>query len=119
MIPRGRVYRYPPGRNMSDMSMGGAPGGMLSGPYNMGGMPFREAPFAQPMSTGALASALANATPDQQRTVSLCLFNAIGPSKCITCVVFLFHWCLTMFLCQSSHRPKLVNVESRHHPVVC
>ena len=71
MLPRGRVYRYPPGRNMSDIPIGGAPSGMLSVPYNMGGMPYRDAPFAQPMSTGALASALANATPDQQRTVSL------------------------------------------------
>lgn len=78
MVPRGRVYRYPPGRNMSDVSMGGVPGGMLSVPYEMGGMPIRDAAFSQPMSTGALATALANASPDQQRTVSLCLFIACG-----------------------------------------
>lgn len=70
MVPRGRVYRYPPGRNMPDVPMGGVPGGMLPVPYDIGGgMPFRDASFSQPMQTGALASALANASPDQQRTV--------------------------------------------------
>ncbi|EXB54169.1 Polyadenylate-binding protein 2 [Morus notabilis] len=69
MLPRGRVYRYPPGRNMSDIPIGGAPGGMLSVPYSMGGVPIRDTPYGQPMSTGALASSLANATPDQQRTL--------------------------------------------------
>ncbi|PON67170.1 Polyadenylate binding protein [Trema orientale] len=70
MLPRGRGYRYPPGRNMPDLSLGGAPGGMLPVPYNIGGgVPFRDASFSQPMSTGALATALANATPDQQRTL--------------------------------------------------
>lgn len=71
MLPRGRAYRYPPGRNMPDLTIGGAPGGMLPVPYNIGGVPFRDASFSQPMSTGALATALANATPEQQRTVSL------------------------------------------------
>ncbi|KAK3221891.1 hypothetical protein Dsin_008916 [Dipteronia sinensis] len=69
MLPRGRVYRYPPGRNMPDVSMAGVPGGMLPVPYDMGGMPFRDASFSQPMQTGALASALANATPEHQRTL--------------------------------------------------
>ncbi|PON42981.1 Polyadenylate binding protein [Parasponia andersonii] len=70
MLPRGRGYRYPPGRNMPDLSLGGAPGGMLPVPYNIGGgVPFRDASFSQPTSTGALATALANATPDQQRTL--------------------------------------------------
>ncbi|KAF2299630.1 hypothetical protein GH714_001275 [Hevea brasiliensis] len=53
MLPRGRVYRYPPGRNLPDV----------------GGMPFRDAAFSQPMQAGALATALANATPEQQRTL--------------------------------------------------
>ncbi|KAA8547123.1 hypothetical protein F0562_003547 [Nyssa sinensis] len=69
MFPRGRGYRYPPGRNMPDVSISGVPGGMLSGPYDMGGMPFRDAGISQPMSSGALASALANASPEDQRTL--------------------------------------------------
>ncbi|KAF4380837.1 hypothetical protein F8388_017191 [Cannabis sativa] len=70
MLPRGRGYhRFPPGRNMPDLSIGGAPGGMLPVPYNMGGVPFRDSSFNQPMSTGALATALANSTPEQQRTL--------------------------------------------------
>ncbi|CBI19489.3 unnamed protein product, partial [Vitis vinifera] len=51
MLPRGgRVYRYPPGRNMPDV-------------------PMPDAAIGQPMPISALASALANATPDQQRTM--------------------------------------------------
>ncbi|XWS39927.1 hypothetical protein CRYUN_Cryun18bG0096800 [Craigia yunnanensis] len=68
MLPRGRVYRYPPGRGLPDVSMPIA-GGMLSVPYDMGGMPMRDASISQPIPIGALASALANATPDQQRTM--------------------------------------------------
>ncbi|KAJ6872138.1 polyadenylate-binding protein 2-like [Populus alba x Populus x berolinensis] len=67
MLPRGRVYRYPPGRNMQDVPMPGVAGGMLSVPYDMGGMPIRDA--TQPMPITALATALANATPEQQRTM--------------------------------------------------
>lgn len=70
MLPRGRAYRYPPGRNMPDVSIAGVPGGMLPMPYDMGGMQFRDGSFSQPMPTGALATALANSTPEQQRTVS-------------------------------------------------
>ncbi|XP_015889862.2 polyadenylate-binding protein 4 [Ziziphus jujuba] len=69
MVPRGRVYRYPPARNVPDASIAGVPGGMLSVPYEMGGMPHRDASFSQPMPAGALATALANATPEQQRTL--------------------------------------------------
>ncbi|XP_002284923.1 polyadenylate-binding protein 8 [Vitis vinifera] len=70
MLPRGgRVYRYPPGRNMPDVPMPGVAGGMLSIPYDMGGVPLRDAAIGQPMPISALASALANATPDQQRTM--------------------------------------------------
>ncbi|GAV90203.1 RRM_1 domain-containing protein/PABP domain-containing protein, partial [Cephalotus follicularis] len=69
MLPRGRVYRYPPGRSMPDGPIVGVPGGMLPVPYDMGGMPFRDATFSQPMQAGALATALANSTPDQQRTL--------------------------------------------------
>ncbi|XP_037495543.1 polyadenylate-binding protein 4 [Jatropha curcas] len=69
MLPRGRVYRYPPGRSMPDVPMAGLPGGMLPVPYDMGGMPFRDGAFSQPVQTGALATALANAMPEQQRTL--------------------------------------------------
>ncbi|GLT93521.1 hypothetical protein SLE2022_113110 [Rubroshorea leprosula] len=69
MLPRGRGYRYPPGRNMPDVPMPGAAGGMLSVPYEMGGMVMRDAGLGHPMPIQALASALANATPDQQRTL--------------------------------------------------
>ena len=74
MLPKGCVYRYPPSRNMLDVSPG-VPGGMLPVPYDMGGMPFGDAAFSQRMATGALVSALANSTPEQQRTVSVCLYR--------------------------------------------
>jgi polyadenylate-binding protein len=68
MMGRGRVYRYPPSRGMGDVSsMGG--GGMMSVPYDMGGMQLRDAGVSQPIPIGALASALANATPAEQRTM--------------------------------------------------
>lgn len=70
MLPRGRVYpRYPPGRNVPDV--GGVPGvgGMLSVPYDMAGMLPRDAAIGQSMPIPALASALANAPPEQQRTM--------------------------------------------------
>ncbi|GLT47315.1 hypothetical protein SLA2020_210200 [Shorea laevis] len=69
MLPRGRVYRYPSGRGLPDVSMPGVAGGMLSVPYDMGGMPLRDTSISQPNPIGTLASALANATPDQQRTM--------------------------------------------------
>ncbi|PSR99791.1 Polyadenylate-binding protein like [Actinidia chinensis var. chinensis] len=69
MLPRGRVYRYPLGRNMPEVPMPGVAGGMLSVPYDMGGMLPRDAGIGQPMPVPALATALANAPPDQQRTM--------------------------------------------------
>lgn len=73
MLPRGgRVYRYPPGRGLPDVPMPGVAGGMFSVPYDMGGMPMRDAALSQPIPIGALATALANASPEQQRTVSIC-----------------------------------------------
>lgn len=69
MLPRGRVYRYPPGRNMQDVPLPGVAGGMMSVPYDMGALPIRDA-VGQPMPIQALATALANAPPEQQRTVS-------------------------------------------------
>ncbi|KAJ0685854.1 hypothetical protein HanLR1_Chr11g0407761 [Helianthus annuus] len=68
MMPRGRVYRYPPGRNAPDPSMSGA--GMVSVPYDMSGViPLRDTAISQPIPIGALASALANASPSEQRTM--------------------------------------------------
>ncbi|KAL7206487.1 hypothetical protein ACSBR2_019244 [Camellia fascicularis] len=64
MLPRGRVYRYPPGRGMP-----GVAGGMLSIPHDMGGMPLHDGGMSQPIPIGALASALANASPADQRTM--------------------------------------------------
>ncbi|KAJ0233354.1 Polyadenylate-binding protein 4 [Hirschfeldia incana] len=58
MMPRGRGYRYPPGRNMPDGPM---PGGMVPFPYPM--------PLVQHIPAGALASSLAQASPAQQRTI--------------------------------------------------
>ncbi|PSS19744.1 Polyadenylate-binding protein like [Actinidia chinensis var. chinensis] len=69
MFPRGRVYRYPAGRNMQDVPMPGVAGGMLSVPYDMGGMLSRDTAVGQPMAVPALATSLANAPPDQQRTM--------------------------------------------------
>lgn len=76
MLPRGRVYRYPPGRALPDVPMPGVAGGMFSVPYDMGGMPpLRDASLSQPIPIGALASALANATPEHQRTVRISFFS--------------------------------------------
>ncbi|XP_009606598.1 polyadenylate-binding protein 2-like isoform X1 [Nicotiana tomentosiformis] len=69
MLPRGRMYRYPPGRNGPEGPMPGVPGGMLSVPYDMGGMLPRDSAMGQPMPISTLASALANAPPEQQRTM--------------------------------------------------
>ncbi|KAI3739802.1 hypothetical protein L2E82_30214 [Cichorium intybus] len=69
MMPRGRMYRYPPGWNVLDASMGGiGGGGMVSVPYDVGGMPLRDTRISQPIPISALASALANASPTKQRT---------------------------------------------------
>lgn len=69
MLPRGRVYRYPPGRGMPDGPLPGVAGGMYSVPYDVGGMPLRDASLSQQIPVGALASHLANASPEQQRTM--------------------------------------------------
>ncbi|PON33633.1 Polyadenylate binding protein [Parasponia andersonii] len=69
MLPRGRVYRYPPGRGLPDVPMPGVAGGMFSVPFDLGGMPLRDTALSQPVPIGALATALANAPPEQQRTM--------------------------------------------------
>ncbi|KAK3144322.1 hypothetical protein QOZ80_4AG0311510 [Eleusine coracana subsp. coracana] len=70
MLPRGRMYRYPPGgRSMPDVpTMPGVAGGMIQ-PYDMGGFPVRDAVLSPAAQIGTLTSALANATPEQQRTI--------------------------------------------------
>ncbi|KAG8065119.1 hypothetical protein GUJ93_ZPchr0004g40457 [Zizania palustris] len=68
MLPRGRMYRYPPARNMPDVpQMPGVVGGMIQS-YDMGGFPVRDAGLST-APIGTLTSALANATPEQQRMV--------------------------------------------------
>jgi len=62
MLPRGRMYRYPSGRGGPDVAMPGVPGGMLSVPYSRDASP-------GPMPAGALATSLANAPIEQQRTM--------------------------------------------------
>ncbi|GAV83802.1 RRM_1 domain-containing protein/PABP domain-containing protein [Cephalotus follicularis] len=69
MLPRGRVYRYPPGRGLPDVQMPGVGGGMVSVPYDMGVLPIRDAVVSQSVPIGTLATALANASLDQQRTM--------------------------------------------------
>lgn len=90
MLPRGRVYRYPPGRGLPDVSMPNVAGGMLSVPYDMGGMPMRDVPLSQPIPIGALASALANASPDQQRTVCTALLHFFVTSMFCTSMLSKF-----------------------------
>ncbi|KAL0915587.1 hypothetical protein M5K25_016015 [Dendrobium thyrsiflorum] len=68
MLPRGRTYRYPPGRNVPDVLMPGFAGGMLSA-YDMGGLPSRDATMSQPIPADAMPSSLANSTPYQQRMI--------------------------------------------------
>ncbi|XP_047333230.1 polyadenylate-binding protein 2-like [Impatiens glandulifera] len=69
MMPRGRggYNRYPPGRGMGDVSM-------VSVPYDMGGggmlpPPLRDLSSSQAIPIQALASALANASLGDQRTM--------------------------------------------------
>uniref|UniRef100_A0A0D9X6K1 Polyadenylate-binding protein n=1 Tax=Leersia perrieri TaxID=77586 RepID=A0A0D9X6K1_9ORYZ len=70
MLPRGGRggYRYASGRGMPDNSFRGV-GGLVPSPYEMGRMPLNDAGAAapQPVPIGALATALANSPPDQQR----------------------------------------------------
>ncbi|KAG2567246.1 hypothetical protein PVAP13_7NG260700 [Panicum virgatum] len=69
MLPRGRMYRYPTGRNMPEApAIPGVAGGMIQ-PYDMGGFPVRDAALSPAAQIGTLTSALANATPEQQRTI--------------------------------------------------
>ncbi|KAF3442849.1 hypothetical protein FNV43_RR16767 [Rhamnella rubrinervis] len=53
-----------------DVPMASVSRGMFSIPYDMGGMPMRDAVLSQ-IPIGALATALANASLEQQRTVSI------------------------------------------------
>ncbi|XP_066343213.1 polyadenylate-binding protein 8-like isoform X2 [Miscanthus floridulus] len=69
ILPRGRMYRYPTGRNMPEApAMPGVAGGMIQA-YDMGGFPVRDAALSPATQIGTLTSALANANPEQQRTI--------------------------------------------------
>lgn len=87
MLPRGRVQRYPPGRNMSDVPMPGVVGGMFS-PYDIGGLPMRDVGLAQPVPIGTLASALANAAPEHQRMVNIFSMHVPFPFVQLLCITF-------------------------------
>lgn len=65
------MYRFPPGRNVPEVPVPGVAGGLLSVPYDMGVTLPRDGSLGQPVPITALASALANAPPEQQRTVSI------------------------------------------------
>lgn len=72
MIPRGsRMMRYPPVRNVPEVPLPGVGGGMLPVPFDMSSVPIPapDAGISQSLPMGTMASALANATPEQQRTV--------------------------------------------------
>lgn len=68
MLPRGSRggYRYASGRGMPDNAFRGV-GGLVPSPYEMGRMPLSDAGAPPQVPIGALASALANSPPDQQR----------------------------------------------------
>ncbi|PKA63556.1 Polyadenylate-binding protein 2 [Apostasia shenzhenica] len=68
MFPRGRAYRYPPGRSGYEAPMPGFAGGTLPS-YEMASWPLRDSSISQQIPVGALTSALANASPEQQRTI--------------------------------------------------
>lgn len=91
MFPRGRMYRYPPGRSMGpEGPMPGVAGGMMP-PYDMGAPPMREMPgMMQPMPVGTLATALANANPEQQRTVWFLLFKNYLYMHMLTSRIYIF-----------------------------
>ncbi|KAK9112696.1 hypothetical protein Scep_020215 [Stephania cephalantha] len=67
MLPRGFMYHYPTGRNMPGMP--GVAGNMLPVSYDNKGLVLRDAALPLPVPVHALASALANATPEHQRTM--------------------------------------------------
>ncbi|CAM8981695.1 unnamed protein product [Rhodiola kirilowii] len=69
MFPMGRMVRFPPMRGMHEAQLHGVPGNMLAGPYEMNGTASRESAGqqAQPLPSSILITALANASPDQQK----------------------------------------------------
>lgn len=82
------MYRYPQ-RDVNPMP--GLTPNMLSVPYDVsgGGAHLRDSPAAsQPVPIGALATSLANAAPEHQRTVKLkcCLFQ-LRNTETIICVL--------------------------------
>ncbi|XP_051150085.1 polyadenylate-binding protein 2-like [Andrographis paniculata] len=70
MVPRGRMYRYPPGRNTPDVAIAPAASGMRSVPFDMGNMvPQNAVVPPQPVPISALTTALASAKPEYQRRI--------------------------------------------------
>jgi hypothetical protein len=78
-------------------------GAVMPSPYEMGGMAMRDAGVSQPVPIGALATALANASPDQQRLVRMdklfigCSYFLIkGAHHCVLCCRCLVRTCILL-----------------------
>ncbi|KAI3738620.1 hypothetical protein L2E82_28657 [Cichorium intybus] len=128
MMPRGRMYRYPRGRNVLDAFMGGIGGGsMVSVSYDIGGMPLRQTGNSQPIPISALASALVNASPTEQRIVCisslLFTFSLIYTSSLQSCYYHVsceaqqqrltLQRLISMFEAEKHHHHKFLNILDR------
>lgn len=101
MLPRGGRggFRYASGHGMPDAAMRGV-GGVVPSPYEMGRMTLSDAGAPQQVPIGALASALANSPPEQQRLVSLFLHfctscdleSSQSGIRIITCIISADAW---------------------------
>ncbi|KAM0942737.1 hypothetical protein DsansV1_C14g0130321 [Dioscorea sansibarensis] len=70
MLPRGgRGYRHPTRHNTSDGPMPGIAGGTRSVHNIVGGQPIQNGGMPPSIPVGALTPSLANASPEQQRTI--------------------------------------------------
>lgn len=75
MLTRGgHGYRHPTRRNPSDGPMRGFAGGMRSVHNIVGGLPIHNGGMPPSIPVGALTPLLANASPEQQRTVGSSYF---------------------------------------------
>jgi hypothetical protein len=67
---------------MQDSPTPNMTGGMIPS-YDMGSLPVRDAPISQPIPISTLASALANANPEQQRMVRIVVSNYYFPVQAL------------------------------------
>ncbi|CAL0305810.1 unnamed protein product [Lupinus luteus] len=68
VLSRSPVYWYPTVHNTGNAPWPALAGGMLADPYDRGGVPIWDA-SEQPVATNNLSRALANASPEEQRTI--------------------------------------------------